>query len=244
MSPRSSALPAPAEKERAVQRMFSAIARRYDVNNTVLSFGLHHRWKREAVARTQAREGETVLDLCSGTCDLALLLGERVGPTGRVIACDLNAEMLAVGRAKIEKRGRADRITCVLGNAEALQFPDASFDALTVAFGLRNVTNIPKALAEMSRVLKPGARAVCLEFSRPTTAILRKVYDSYSFSLLPKIGTWIARDRTGVYQYLPDSIRHFPPQEAFARMWREAGFSRVEYTNYSGGIVAIHVGVK
>jgi demethylmenaquinone methyltransferase/2-methoxy-6-polyprenyl-1,4-benzoquinol methylase len=244
MSPRSSALPAPAEKERAVQRMFSAIARWYDLNNTVLSFGLHHRWKREAVARTQAREGQTVLDLCSGTCDLALLLGERVGPTGRVIACDLNAEMLAVGRSKVEKRGRADRITCVLGNAEALQFPDASFDALTVAFGLRNVTNIPKALAEMSRVLKPGARAVCLEFSRPTTAILRKVYDSYSFSLLPKIGTWIARDRTGVYQYLPDSIRHFPPQEEFARMWREAGFSRVEYTNYSGGIVAIHVGVK
>ena len=175
---------------------------------------------------------------------LALLLGERVGPTGRVIACDLNAEMLAVGRSKVEKRGRADRITCVLGNAEALQFPAASFDALTVAFGLRNVTSIPKALAEMSRVLKPGARAVCLEFSRPTTAILRKVYDSYSFSLLPKIGTWIARDRTGVYQYLPDSIRHFPPQEEFARMWREAGFSRVEYTNYSGGIVAIHVGVK
>jgi demethylmenaquinone methyltransferase/2-methoxy-6-polyprenyl-1,4-benzoquinol methylase len=244
MSPRSSALPTPAEKEHAVQRMFSAIAHRYDVNNTVLSFGLHHRWKRKAVARTQAREGETVLDLCSGTCDLALLLGERVGPTGRVIACDLNAEMLAVGRAKVEKRGRADRITCVLGNAEALQFPDASFDALTVAFGLRNVTDIPKALAEMARVLKPGARAVCLEFSRPTTAILRKVYDSYSFSLLPKIGTWIARDRTGVYQYLPDSIRHFPPQEAFARMWREAGFSRVEYTNYSGGIVAIHVGVK
>ena len=244
MSPRSSALPATAEKERAVQRMFSAIARWYDLNNTVLSFGLHHRWKREAVARAQAREGQTVLDLCSGTCDLALLLGERVGPTGRVVACDLNAEMLAVGRSKVEKRGRADRITCVLGNAEALQFPDASFDALTVAFGIRNVTNIPKALAEMSRVLKPGARAVCLEFSRPTTAILRKVYDSYSFSVLPKIGTWIARDRTGVYQYLPDSIRHFPPQEEFARMWREAGFSRVEYSNYSGGIVAIHVGVK
>ncbi|MBI3607425.1 MAG: bifunctional demethylmenaquinone methyltransferase/2-methoxy-6-polyprenyl-1,4-benzoquinol methylase UbiE [Nitrospirae bacterium] len=224
--------------------MFSAIARWYDLNNTVLSFGLHHRWKREAVARTQARDGQTVLDLCSGTCDLALLLGERVGPTGRVIACDLNAEMLAVGRSKVEQRGRADRISCVLGNAEALQFHDASFDALTVAFGIRNVTNIPKALAEMSRVLKPGARAVCLEFSRPTTAILRKVYDSYSFSLLPKIGTWIARDRTGVYQYLPDSIRHFPPQEEFARMWREAGFSRVEYVNYSGGIVAIHVGVK
>ncbi len=244
MSPPSSVLPAPAEKERAVQRMFSAIARWYDLNNTVLSFGLHHRWKREAVARTLAREGQTVLDLCSGTCDLALRLSDLVGPRGRVVACDLNAEMLAVGRSKVEKRGRADRITCVLGNAEALQFNDASFDALTVAFGIRNVTDIPKALAEMARVLKPGARAVCLEFSRPTTAILRKAYDSYSFALLPTIGTWIARDRTGVYQYLPDSIRHFPPQEEFARMWREAGFSRVEYANYSGGIVAIHVGVK
>ena len=244
MSPRSSVLPAPAEKERAVQRMFSAIARWYDLNNTVLSLGLHHRWKREAVARTQSREGQTVLDLCAGTCDLALLLGDTVGPTGRVVACDLNAEMLAIGRSKVQQHGYDDRITCLLGNAEALQFDDASFDALTVAFGIRNVTNIPKALAEMARVLKPGGRAVCLEFSRPTTAILRKVYDSYSFSLLPKIGTWIARDRTGVYQYLPDSIRHFPAQEEFAAMWREAGFSRVEYTNYSGGIVAIHVGVK
>jgi demethylmenaquinone methyltransferase/2-methoxy-6-polyprenyl-1,4-benzoquinol methylase len=244
MSPRSSVLPAPAEKERAVQRMFSAIARWYDLNNTVLSLGLHHRWKREAVARAQAKPGQTVLDLCAGTCDLALLLAERVGPTGRIVACDLNAEMLAVGRSKVEQRGDADRIACVLGNAEGLQFDDASFDALTVAFGIRNVTNIPKALAEMARVLKPGGRAVCLEFSRPTTAVLRKAYDFYSFTLLPKIGTWIARDRTGVYQYLPDSIRHFPPQEEFARMWREAGFSRVEYTNYSGGIVAIHVGVK
>ena len=244
MSPRSSVLPAPAEKERAVQRMFSAIARWYDLNNTVLSLGLHHRWKREAVARTQSREGQTVLDLCAGTCDLALLLGDTVGPTGRVVACDLNAEMLAIGRSKVQQHGYDDRITCLLGNAEALQFDDASFDALTVAFGIRNVTNIPKALAEMARVLKPGGRAVCLEFSRPTTAVLRKAYDFYSFTLLPKIGTWIARDRTGVYQYLPDSIRYFPAQDEFAAMWREAGFRDVTYTNYSGGIVAIHVGVK
>ena len=133
MSPRSSVLPASTEKERAVQRMFSAIARWYDLNNTVLSFGLHHRWKREAVVRAQAKPGQTVLDLCAGTCDLALLLAERVGPTGRVVACDLNAEMLAVGRSKVDQRGDADRIVCEIGNAEALQFPDASFDALTVA---------------------------------------------------------------------------------------------------------------
>jgi demethylmenaquinone methyltransferase / 2-methoxy-6-polyprenyl-1,4-benzoquinol methylase len=138
----------------------------------------------------------------------------------------------------------ANRVACVLGNAEALQFPDNSFDALTVAFGLRNVTHLDKALAEMHRVLKPGGRAVCLEFSRPTNAVFRTTYDFYSFTLLPKVGTWIARDRTGVYQYLPDSIRHFPAQEPFAAMWRKAGFGRVEYRNRSGGIVAIHLGVK
>jgi demethylmenaquinone methyltransferase/2-methoxy-6-polyprenyl-1,4-benzoquinol methylase len=224
--------------------MFSAIARWYDLNNTVLSFGLHHRWKREAVALMQAKPGDTVLDLCAGTCDLALLLGHAVGANGRVTACDLNAEMLEIGRRKVAKRGAEDRITCVIGNAESLQFNDHEFDGLTVAFGLRNVTDLPKALREMYRVLKPGGRAVCLEFSQPTNAAFRKAYDFYSFTLLPKIGTWIARDRTGVYQYLPDSIRHFPAQERFAAMWRDTGFHGVRYVNRSGGIVAMHIGVK
>jgi len=244
MSSPTSTLPAPAEKERAVQRMFSAIARWYDLNNTVLSFGLHHRWKREAVSRAQAQPGQTVLDLCAGTCDLAILLADAVGPNGRVVACDLNAEMLEIGRTKVAKAEYADRIACVRGNAEALDFDDASFDALTVAFGIRNVTNVPQALREMARVLRPGARAVCLEFSRPTVAPLRAAYDLYSFTLLPKIGTLIARDRTGVYQYLPDSIRRFPAQDGFAAMWREAGFRDVNYVNRSGGIVAIHTGVR
>ncbi len=242
--PRSSALPAPAEKEHTVQRMFSAIARWYDLNNTVLSLGLHHGWKREAVALTHAKPGDRVLDLCAGTCDLALLLGETVGSGGRVVACDLNAEMLEIGRRKVRKRGADDRITCVLGNAESLQFKDNEFDALTVAFGLRNVTHLDQALAEMYRVLRPGGRAVCLEFSQPTNAAFRKAYDFYSFTLLPTIGTWIARDRTGVYQYLPDSIRQFPAQEPFAAMWRQAGFHGVRHVNRSGGIVAMHVGVK
>ncbi|MFZ5876456.1 MAG: bifunctional demethylmenaquinone methyltransferase/2-methoxy-6-polyprenyl-1,4-benzoquinol methylase UbiE [Nitrospirota bacterium] len=243
MSP-SSALPAPAEKERVVQRMFSAIARWYDLNNTVLSLGLHHAWKREAVALTEVNPGGRVLDLCAGTCDLAILHADAVGPGGRVVASDLNPEMLGVGRDKVATRGLGDRVACVLGNAEALQFPDHSFDALTVAFGLRNVTHLDKALAEMHRVLKPGGRAVCLEFSRPTNVAFRKTYDFYSFTLLPKVGTWIAGDRTGVYQYLPDSIRHFPAQEPFAAMWHQAGFREVSYRNRSGGIVAIHVGVK
>ncbi len=241
---RSSTLPAPADKERTVQRMFSAIARWYDLNNTVLSLGLHHRWKREAVDMTQTRPGDRTLDVCAGTCDLAILQAERTGPDGRVTACDLNAAMLEVGRQKVARRGYADRIACVLGNAESLQFEANSFDALTVAFGLRNVTHLDRALAEIYRVLKPGGRAVCLEFSRPTNAGFRKAYDFYSFTLLPKVGTWIARDRTGVYQYLPDSIRHFPAQERFAAMWRETGFHGVRYLNRSGGIVALHVGVK
>lgn len=224
--------------------MFSAIARWYDLNNTVLSLGLHHAWKRQAVALTQAKAGNTVLDLCAGTCDLAILLGDTVRPIGRVTACDLNAEMLEIGRRKVAKRGYGDRITCVLGNAESLQFESNTFDALTVAFGLRNVTHLDQALAEMYRVLRPGGRAVCLEFSQPTSAAFRKAYDFYSFTLLPRIGTWIARDRTGVYQYLPDSIRNFPAQERFAAMWRETGFHGVRYVNRSGGIVAIHVGVK
>lgn len=224
--------------------MFSAIARWYDLNNTVLSLGLHHAWKREAVAMTESQPGDTVLDLCAGTCDLAILQADRVGASGRVVATDLNAQMLEIGRQKVRKRGYDGRIACLLGNAEALQFGTDSFDALTVAFGLRNVTHLDRALAEMHRVLRPGGRAVCLEFSRPTNAAFRKAYDLYSFTLLPKIGTWIARDRTGVYEYLPDSIRHFPAQERFAAMWREAGFHGVRYVNHSGGIVAIHVGVK
>ena len=241
---RPSAIPAPAEKERTVQRMFSAIARWYDLNNTVLSLGLHHKWKREAVEMTQSKPGDRVLDLCAGTCDLAILQADRVGASGRVIACDLNAEMLEIGRQKVAQRGYDDRITCVLGNAESLQFEDKTFDALTVAFGLRNVTHLSMALAEMHRVLKPGGRAVCLEFSQPTNPAFRKTYDFYSFTLLPKIGTWIARDRTGVYQYLPDSIRHFPAQDRFAAMWRQTGFHGVRYVNRSGGIVALHIGVK
>lgn len=224
--------------------MFSAIARWYDLNNTVLSLGLHHAWKREAVGMTESKPGGTVLDLCAGTCDLAILQAERVGANGRVVACDLNAEMLEIGRQKVAKRGYDNRVTCVRGNAESLQFETNTFDALTVAFGLRNVTHLNMALAEMHRVLTPGGRAVCLEFSRPTGAAFRKAYDFYSFTVLPKIGTLIARDRTGVYQYLPDSIRLFPGQDDFAAMWRQAGFRDVTYVNRSGGIVAIHAGVK
>ncbi|MBI3611548.1 MAG: bifunctional demethylmenaquinone methyltransferase/2-methoxy-6-polyprenyl-1,4-benzoquinol methylase UbiE [Nitrospirae bacterium] len=238
-----SPLPTASEKEQAVQRMFTAIAHRYDLNNTLLSLGLHHSWKRLAVKMSEAAEGNAVLDLCTGTGDLAVLLARQVGPKGRVIGLDLNERMLAFGRRKIGRLGLSN-VALMAGNAESLQFGDRTFHAVTVAFGIRNVTNVPTALAEMARVLKPGGRAVCLEFSRPTNKPLRKLYDLYSFTILPRIGRLVARDRTGVYDYLPASIRVFPDQERFKDLFSEAGFSPVTYRNLSCGIVAIHVGMK
>ncbi len=243
MIPKGMGLPRPEEKQRAVQQMFTAIAPRYDLNNTLLSFGLHKLWKRLAVRTSGAAEGETVLDLCTGTGDLALLLARRVGPEGRVIGLDLNARMLAVGRAKLVRRG-IHNVTLLSGNAESIQFCDRSFHAATVAFGIRNVSHLETALAEIYRVLKPGGTAVCLEFSRPTHPALQRMYDLYSYALLPRIGRWVARDATGVYDYLPDSIRAFPDQERLKKLFQAAGFQDVAYRNLSGGIVAIHTGTR
>ncbi len=237
-------LPSPEEKERAVQAMFDSIAPRYDLNNTMLSLGLHHRWKRAAVDRVRVSAGETALDLCAGTGDLALRLARKVGAHGHVVAADLNDRMLAVGREKIRKAGNADRITCLVANAEALPFHEQTFDVATVAFGIRNVTDSKKVFAEMHRVLKAGGRAVCLEFSRPTNAVVRKLYDLYSFHWLPLIGSLISGDKTGTYRYLPASIRAFSDQETLAQIMINAGFADVAYRNLTGGIVAIHVGIK
>lgn len=231
-------------REQAVQRMFTAIAARYDLNNSLLSFGLHHRWKALAAGSIPALTHGRALDLGAGTGDLALLLDRRMGERGRVVAMDLNFAMLRVGAAKIARHGLASRIACSLGNAERLAFPDETFDAVTTGFCIRNVGDRPQAFREIYRVLKPGGRFVCLEFSRPVCAWLRRVYDWYSFHLLPAIGTWVAKDHTDVYRYLPESIRTFPDQNALAAMLREAGFGQVEYHNLSGGIVAIHVAVK
>lgn len=238
------ALPSPEEKERAVQAMFDSIAHRYDLNNTLLSLGLHHRWKRAAVDRVRVSPGETALDLCAGTGDLALRLARKVGAHGHVVAADLNDRMLAVGREKIRKAGLADRITCLVANAEALPFHERAFDVATVAFGIRNVTDSKKVFAEMHRVLKVGGRAVCLEFSRPTNAVVRKLYDLYSFHWLPRIGSFISGDKTGTYRYLPASIRAFSNQETLAKIMIDAGFAEVTYRNLTGGIVAIHTGIK
>jgi demethylmenaquinone methyltransferase / 2-methoxy-6-polyprenyl-1,4-benzoquinol methylase len=248
-------------KEKTVQRMFSSIAHRYDLNNSLLSLGRHHAWKQRAVDLAQMQRGMNALDLCSGTADLAILLAKRAclpyqksaalsvpqtGRTearpGRVIAVDLNEQMLTFGKRKIEEQDLSQQVLCLRGHAEQLHFKDQSFDLVTVAFGIRNLDNISGAFAEICRVLKPGGRVICLEFSKPLSRWLRGVYDLYSFRLLPFLGTVVSRDKTGVYWYLPASIRNFPDQDRLKEIMLAAGFRKVEYTNLTGGIVAIHVG--
>ncbi len=238
-------LPKPQEKELAVQAMFSSIAHRYDLNNTLLSLGLHHAWKREAVRMSEASPLETVLDLCTGTGDLAMLLAGRVGPSGRVIGLDLNARMLEMGWKKIARRpAGSGPVTLLTGNTERLPFRERTFDAVTIAFGIRNVADMKAALGEIHRVLKPSGRLVCLEFSRPSGRLVRALYHFYSFRILPLIGKLVSGDHTGVYNYLPYSIRAFPDQESFKAMLLEAGFGSVGYRNLTGGIVAIHTALR
>jgi len=231
-------------REQAVQRMFTAIARFYDLNNSLLSFGLHHSWKRKAIGHIPTHSGTQALDLGAGTCDLAILLDRHLQFSSRIIAADLNVAMLRVGQQKVRSQKLASRIACLQMNAEHLTFPDQSFDTVTAGFCIRNVGNLPQALNEICRVLKPGGRFVCLEFSRPVSAGFRKLYDWYSFHLLPWIGTVVARDGTGVYEYLPASIRNFPDQQRLCTLLLKAGFRTVDYDNLTGGIVAIHVAVK
>jgi len=231
------------EKEQAVQRMFSSIARYYDLNNSLLSLGLHHAWKRQAVAYLSSND-RNVLDVGAGTADLALLAANRLGSGARIVAADFNYPMLAIGLKKVRKADRQKQILCVQANAERLCVPDGTFDGVTTGFCIRNVADLSKALAEIRRVLKPGGRFVCLEFSRPTVGWLRQLYDWYSFTLLPWVGTKVSGDKTGVYDYLPASIRTFPEQEGLMRLMYEVGFRHVEYRNLSGGIVAIHIAVK
>jgi demethylmenaquinone methyltransferase / 2-methoxy-6-polyprenyl-1,4-benzoquinol methylase len=205
--------------------------------------GLHHAWKRQAVAYLSPND-RSVLDVGAGTADLALLAADRLGSGARIVAADFNHPMLAIGLKKVRKADRQQQILCVQANAERLCVPDASFDAVTTGFCMRNVGSLPQALREIRRVLKPGGRLICLEFSRPAASWLRGLYDWYSFTLLPWIGTKVSGDQTGVYQYLPASIRAFPEQEGLVRLMYEVGFRHVEYRNLSGGIVAIHVAVK
>ena len=233
-----------AAREQAVQRMFTGIARFYDLNNSLLSFGLHHSWKRTAISHIPSHPGIRALDLGAGTCDLAIMLDQHLKSSGQILAADLNEAMLRVGQKKVRAQKLSGRIACLQMNAEHLTFSSDMFDTVTAGFCVRNVGNLSLALKEIYRVLKPEGRFVCLEFSRPVSIGFRKLYDWYSFRLLPWIGTIVARDNTGVYEYLPASIRNFPDQRRLCEMLSEVGFQKVEYHNLSGGIVAIHVAVK
>jgi len=231
------------EKVAAVARVFSSVASKYDLMNDLMSFGIHRLWKRTAIDLSGVRAGQTVLDLAGGTGDLAAKFSKIVGAKGQVVLADINSDMLAVGRDRLIDGGIIDGVEFVQANAENLPFADDRFDCVASAFGLRNVTDKDAALQEMYRVLKPGGRALVLEFSKPTTEMLNKAYDFYSFKILPKIGKHIANDEAS-YQYLAESIRMHPDQETLKQMLIDAGFVDVDYHNMTGGIVALHRGFK
>lgn len=231
------------EKAGRVEQVFDSVARRYDVMNDLMSMGIHRFWKRVVMERSGVRRGHTVLDLAGGTGDLTAKFVERVGPSGRVVLADINASMLQVGRDRLMDRGIGAQVEIVQADAQALPFPDNTFDCITMAFGLRNVTDKDAALASMTRVLKPGGRLLILEFSKPVNAVFEKVYDQYSFHVLPRIGKWVANDADS-YRYLAESIRMHPDQPTLKAMMENAGLERVEYTNMTGGVVALHRGIK
>ncbi|OPZ14083.1 MAG: Ubiquinone/menaquinone biosynthesis C-methyltransferase UbiE [Alphaproteobacteria bacterium ADurb.BinA280] len=230
-----------AQKQKLVGQVFSSVAHNYDLMNDLMSFGIHRLWKRYFVGTSGVKRGDRVLDLAGGTGDIAALLQDRVGDSGSVVLGDINGEMLRVGRDRLTNRGLVRRLEYTQVNAEALPFPDQSFDLVTIAFGLRNVTDKQRALSEMHRVLKIGGRALVLEFSEVRNETLRKVYDLHSFHVLPRLGQLFAGDADS-YQYLAESIRKHPPQESLRSMMQEAGFARCDYRNLTGGIVAIHSG--
>ena len=232
-----------AEKKKLVGQVFSSVAQQYDLMNDLMSLGIHRLWKRYFVGTSGVKRGDRGLDLAGGTGDIAALLHERVGDTGSVVLGDINAAMLGVGRDRLTDRGLVRGLEYVQLNAEALPFPDASFDLVTIAFGLRNVTEKANALKEMHRVLKVGGRALVLEFSQVKPEWFRPVYDFHSFKVLPRLGKLFANDADS-YQYLAESIRKHPPQDELKAMMAMAGFERTDYRNLSAGIVAIHSGYK
>ncbi len=231
------------EKAGKVAEVFHSVAEKYDVMNDMMSFGIHRLWKRYTIEMSGAKQGQRVLDIAGGTGDLAAKFSEIVGDSGEVVLADINASMLEVGRRRLIDKGLFNNLKFIQANAECLPFPDNHFDLITIAFGLRNVTDKDKALQSMYRILKPGGRLLVLEFSKPVAPGLDKVYDLYSFKLLPKMGKLIANDSES-YQYLAESIRMHPDQETLKRMMETAGFEDCDYHNLSGGIVALHRGFK
>jgi demethylmenaquinone methyltransferase / 2-methoxy-6-polyprenyl-1,4-benzoquinol methylase len=232
-----------ADKARRVRGVFDSVADNYDLMNDLMSAGAHRLWKRFTLSLANLRPGQRALDVAGGTGDLAAGLARQVGERGLVVLTDINAAMLGRGRDRLIDAGLAGNVACVQANAEQLPFPDAMFDCVTIGFGLRNVTDKPAALSSMRRTLKPGGQLLVLEFSRPSVAALKPLYDAYSFRILPLLGRLVARDEAS-YRYLAESIRMHPDQETLLTMMQAAGLEGCRYHNLSGGIVAVHRGYK
>ncbi len=240
----------PAEKVSRVKGVFRSVASRYDVMNDLMSAGVHRLWKHDTIARLNPQPGERLIDVAGGTGDLAKAFIDRADRVARrrgrenvtsAVVCDINDAMLDAGRARADMAAYAGRINWVCGDAQALPFEDRSADAVTIAFGIRNVADRAEALSEFRRVLKPGGRLAVLEFSHMTVPMLQKLYDTYSFNVIPRMGELVASDRES-YQYLVESIRKFPKQDLFREEVEAAGFSGVSITNFSGGVAALHYG--
>jgi demethylmenaquinone methyltransferase / 2-methoxy-6-polyprenyl-1,4-benzoquinol methylase len=233
----------PREKTRRVEGVFDSVAGKYDLMNDLMSGGVHRLWKNRFVQLMHPRASRRLLDVAGGTGDIAFRYRQRAGEGAKITVCDLNREMLKTGRARATDRGYLSGIEWIAGNAEKLPFGDNSYHLYSIAFGLRNVAHIDDALAEAFRVLKPGGQFFCLEFSHVKNPALRRLYDEYSFRVIPKIGEAVAKDRES-YQYLVESIRQFPKQAELAARMEDAGFEKTRVINLSGGIAAIHIGCK
>ena len=232
-----------AEKDSLVGNVFHSVSDRYDLMNDLMSFGAHRVWKKLAIAYSGIRHNSQVLDVAGGTGDMSLAIARKLGPKGRIVLTDINDSMLKIGQDRMIDKGYLNRLQCVQTDAENLAFADDSFDCVIISFGLRNVTRIDQALKSMFRVSRCGGRLIILEFSKPFIPVLEKLYDRYSFNVIPRLGQWVTGDRES-YQYLVESIRKHPDQEVLADMMADSGYERVEYHNITGGIVAIHVGWK
>ena len=231
------------QKASQVAEVFHSVAGKYDLMNDLMSMGIHRLWKRFTIELSGVRPGHQVLDIAGGTGDLTMKFSDLVGPSGKVVLADINASMLQVGRSRLTDRGYAGNIEYVQADAEHLPFPDNNFNAVSIAFGLRNVTDKDQALRDMTRVLKPGGKLMILEFSKPTTPPPPPPPDTYSFSALPLMGQLIAGDSES-YKYLAESIRMHPDQDTLKGMMEDAGLVNCKYYNMTGGIVALHVGIK
>lgn len=231
------------EKAAKVAGVFHSVAAKYDLMNDLMSGGIHRLWKMFTIEMAAVRPGQTILDIAGGTGDLAAKFSRLVGPQGQVVLADINNSMLSVGRDKLLDHGISQNVYFAQADAQFLPFPDNTFDCITIAFGLRNVTDKDLALASMLRVLKPGGRLLVLEFSKPESALLAKAYDTYSFRLLPLMGKLVTNDSDS-YRYLAESIRMHPDQETLQAMMGTAGFSQCSYHNMTGGVVALHKGIK